>query len=145
MADPVSLRFDLEVEDGWPPVAVECLPFTESGDFFQLMSPPLFVKRLSVGDLIRVEFGEHNAVERWQHEIRSRHTTVWLARLKATQQIETILAKLEALGCYTVRAESLGVAAIDVPESVPMSKVDAVLNRASGSKIAIAFPSFRHG
>jgi hypothetical protein len=49
-----SLMFELEVDDGWPPVAVESLPFKIKENGFLLLNPPLFIKGLSVGDDISV-------------------------------------------------------------------------------------------
>jgi hypothetical protein len=48
-----SLQFSLDVEGGWPPVGSESLPFIERLEGFELMVPPLFVKDLAVGDVIR--------------------------------------------------------------------------------------------
>lgn len=54
----VELKFPLDVEDDWPPVAVEGLPFDVALGGYVATVPPLFVKDLSVGDVIAVEIGD---------------------------------------------------------------------------------------
>ena len=49
-----SLSFPLDVEDDWPPVAIESLPFEAEDRGLRLLAPPLFVNGLSVGDVITV-------------------------------------------------------------------------------------------
>jgi hypothetical protein len=50
--ETVELVFALAPEEGWPPVATECLPCMRSGDGFRILVAPLFVKGVSVGDVI---------------------------------------------------------------------------------------------
>lgn len=50
--ETVHLGFALEIDDGWPPVAVESLPLRVTREGHVVEAPPLFVKDLSVGDVI---------------------------------------------------------------------------------------------
>jgi hypothetical protein len=140
----VSLVFTLEVEDDWPPFAVESLPFDETPSGYRALVAPLFVKDLSVGDVIEADVGPDRDVRSWKHVTRSAHTTIWLLRMEATTTIAPILDRLQELGCSTVRLEQAGAYAVDVPESVSMDDVDALLEELDSDVVAAAFPSMRH-
>lgn len=149
MADKgtVSLGFVLEIEDGWPPVAVESLPFATGlvVEEYRLTKPPLFVKDLSVDDLIAVnEFDLEGNVVSWRHIVRSQRTTIWLLRLRQTEDIKRALSELRELGCNTVGLDSVGCYSIDVPENLGIEKIDAVLSSIDAERVAIAYPSMRH-
>jgi hypothetical protein len=144
MNDIVSLSFNLDVQDGWPPVAVESLPFRKTGNCYLALSAPLFVKDLSADDLISVRFSENLTVTDWKHISRSGRTTIWLLRLKRPNNIEHVLSQLRELGCSTSGTDTLGSYAIDVPVNVPISHVDSVLGLLDETVVATAFPSMRH-
>jgi hypothetical protein len=59
----VSLTFPLVVEDNWPPFASETLPFEACGQGYRLLTAPLFVRELSVDDVLEVELADKNEVE----------------------------------------------------------------------------------
>lgn len=139
----MSLSFPLSVEDGWPPVGAECLPFRPSPEGYELLVPPLFVKDLSVGDVLDVVLDE-GRVLRWRHVVRSACTTVWLLRMAQDPELEEVLVGLRKLGCNTVGLDDLGVHSIDVPAAVSMTAVDAILARLDPGRVATAFPSLRH-
>ncbi len=141
----VSLIFPLETEDGWPPVATESLPFQETRDGYVAVLPPLFVKNLSVGDIIEVRLKPGSKkVDSWQHVKKSGRTTVWLLRLRQSSTIGAVLVELRALGCNTAGLDDAGAFSVDVPESVPIETVDAVLAKLDANSVATAFPSMRH-
>lgn len=147
MSDPpiASLVFALDIEDGWPPVAAECLPFEIVPSGFRALAVPLFVKDLSVQDVIAPTIDAvHGQVTSWTHVVRSPRTTVWLLRLAKSDRIPVISQQLRDLGCYSSDAASLGCYAIDVPAEVPFDAVDAVLSACDENTVAVAFPSFRH-
>lgn len=141
---PVSLKFRLDVEDEWPPVAVESLPFRRHSTGLELLTAPLYIKGLSVGDVISADLDGEGFVEAWQHVSRSRRSTIWLLRLKRPNQIEDVLARLRAIGCYSVAFDSGGSYAVDVPETISMADVDAILAQLDAEEAAVAFPSMRH-
>jgi hypothetical protein len=87
---PVSLSFPLQVEDGGPPVATECLPFDQTEDGVCALVPPLFVKDISVGDILSVEKVEEHLVKSWQHVRRS--TVDKICQGKAADSREAIFA-----------------------------------------------------
>jgi hypothetical protein len=140
----MPLKFPLAVEDEWPPVSVECLPFAVSEEHFEALVPPLFVSDMSVGDIIAATLDEEEFVESWSHVHRSGRTTIWLLRLGQTDEIAEALARLRELECNTVSLDSAGCYAVDIPESLTMSAVDEILNSLNGEMVAVAFPSMRH-
>ena len=140
-----SLMFALDVEDGWPPAGVECLPFRVTHEGYIALAPPLFVKDVSVGDVIDVTRDDTNGlVFSWRHVEKSERTTTWLLRLKSPDMITAVLPALQELGCKTVGFEPAGAYSVDVPESVPIAAVDAVLEQLDSASVAVAFPSMRH-
>lgn len=140
---PVCLSFRLEVKDGWPPVAAEGLQCLRVESGFHVMSTPLFLKNLSVGDVIEVTDEEHNQVWSWEHISKSTNSTVWLLRLRAVE-LEPILASLTTIGCNVTSLVECGVYALDVPPSVAAAQLDECLGQLDASKVAVAYPSWRH-
>jgi Domain of unknown function (DUF4265) len=140
----VSLKFPLDIEDGWPPVAVESLPFLASTAGYQALVSPLFVKDLSVGDVIAPKLGDENTVTSWSHVHRSGRTTIWLLQLKRPNGIDAVLEEARALGCNSVGLETAGCYSIDVPEEVSIDRVDRMLATLDSDAVAVAFPSMRH-
>jgi uncharacterized protein DUF4265 len=139
-----SLSFALDVEDDWPPFAVESLPFSTLDGGFCLQKPPLFVKDLSVGDVIGVDRNQEGLVTSWWHIVRSSRTTAWLLRLQETDEIASVLSNLRELGCNTVGLDSVGCYSIDIPESVDIETIDSILSQLDSDCVAVAFPSLRH-
>lgn len=139
-----SLKFRLDVEDEWPPVGVESLPFRKADPGFEALVAPLFVKNLSVGDVIDVQLDEEGLVDSWRHLATSAHTTIWLLRLKKTTAIDEALTELRALGCNSVGLDSSGCYAVDVPPAVAISDVDLILSELDETAVATAYPSMRH-
>jgi len=142
--DVVSLKFGLDVEDGWPPVAVESLPFRVTETGYLALSAPFFVKNLSAEDVISACLSENYNVESWEHVGRSQRSTVWLLRLKTPNNIEGALARARAMTCNTSGIDSLGCYSIDVSTEVPITEVDAILADLDEDAVAVAFPSLRH-
>lgn len=88
------LQFPLEVEDDWPPVGSESLPFEKLADGYRAMSPPLFVRDLSVGDVIDVSEDEFGFVSAWRHLAKSGRSVLWLLRLSETDEIDRVPIRL---------------------------------------------------
>jgi hypothetical protein len=140
----LNLKFHLAVEDDWPPVSVESLPFIPLERSYNLLDPPLFINNLSVGDIINADIDEDNFVLSWYHIHRSRRSTIWLLRLKQSNSIRSTLIALRKLKCNTVSLETLGCYSVDVPEDLKITIVDAVLGALDDTEVAVAFPSLRH-
>ena len=142
----VELQFVLTIEDGWPPVAIEGLPATPLEYGYRVEAAPLFVKGLSVGDIIYVTRNAEGNVSSWGHLKKSNRTTIWLLRVGKVNpdDIQRILQELRALKCKTVQLPQCGTYSIDVPAECPMEEVDACLEQLDKESVAVAYPSFRH-
>lgn len=141
----ISLRFPLDVEDDWPPVGSESLPFERVTDGLEATVPPLFVKDLAVGDIIDVaEQDGEGIIRSWKHIKRSDHSTIWLLRMGGDDDIGSCLEKARSMGCNTATMDQLGCYSIDVPPSVEISDIDDILAALDQESVAIAFPAMRH-
>jgi Domain of unknown function (DUF4265) len=140
----ISLQFPLDVEDDWPPVGSESLPFRKLDEGYECLSVPLFVKDLSVGDIIQFTKDSEGLLSSWSHLRKSGRSTIWLLRLSKNDQIEPCLHKLRSLGCNTSGVVEFGCYAIDVPEVLKIQVVDEVLKDLCSDLVAVAFPAMRH-
>ena len=144
-ANIVLLEFSLSVGDGWPPVAVETLPFECKLGRYKLLAPSLFVSGLSVGDELDVSLEPGTfRVMSWSHGLKSGRSTVWLLRMHESETIRHVLCLLRDIGCHTVSLAKLGAYSVDVPEDVPIDRVDSALLGLDPVSVAAAFPSLRH-
>jgi hypothetical protein len=141
-----NLYFQLEVDDGWPPVSVEVMSCEEEAGGYLVKSPPIFIKGISVGDVITANPDSEGRVWEWQHLSQSMHTTIWLARLEEEAQtdIDEIVEKLRGFDCRIAEIRTLGCYSVDVPPQCPIDRIDEVLDDVDAERIAVAFPSFRH-
>lgn len=139
-----QLSFVLDVVDGWPPVALECIPVRQTPDGYEVLASPLFVRDLSVGDVLRAELERENRVVSYAHAHRSRNSTVWLLRTGPGLDPSATLEALHRLGCTTNGLDAFGCYSVCVPSHVSMDAVDAVLDALPEESLAVAFPSFRH-
>jgi Domain of unknown function (DUF4265) len=140
----ISLVFPLEVSDGWPPVGSESVPFELCNGGYRALVSPLFIKDLSVNDVISAELAADNSVRSWHHLHRSDHTTVWLLRLKRDNRIEEALERLRTLGCNTTGFSQAGCYSVDVPGEVDLADVDEALSILDEESVGVAYPSMRH-
>lgn len=144
----IELLFNLEQdEDDWPPVGAEGLWCEPVNTRYRLETCPLFVKGLSVGDLLEVEPDDDGSV--WQFEVvePSANSTVWIIFWDRSA-IDPALQALRSLGCDTtgpLEGMEAKICSVNVPESLEFTKVDAVLGPLEQSeRVAVAYPSYRH-
>lgn len=139
----VKLNFNLPDEgDDWPPVTTECMPFEDQGGgAYRLLVPPLFVRDLSVDDVLLVEIGKEGIVENWRHKARSNRSTIWVLGLKQ-KNFEIVVKKLLELRCNVTRALSFDVASIDVPGELDRKTLESWLDKLDED--AVGYPSYRH-
>lgn len=139
------LNFRLEIDgDGWPPVGSESLPFIErEHGLFELTVPPLFLKGLSVGDCISVDFDNEEYVSGWKCISPSRRSTVWLLKGSATN-FQLTLENLKRLRCNVERFPEMHLCAIDIPETVALVALDEIIGEFEDTGGQVAYPSFRH-
>ena len=144
MTNPITLAFELNVVDGWPPVSSESLPFVAEENGFRLLAAPLFVKDLSAQDVLKIEADIEGVVNTWSHVIHSSRTTIWILRIDEPSGIEPVLHNLRQLGCNTGRLPSAGIYSVDVPETIALEWVERELRKLLPNSVAICYPSLRH-
>lgn len=137
------LDFVLDIDDGWPPVAKQCMACVRREDGYQVQAPPLFIKNLSVGDVVDVRFGDEGEVVSWTHIARSARSTVWIM-VSGDYMVSGALERLKTMGCNVVELEQYRYYAVDVPEECAVERLDECLNAFDNRKVSVAFPSFRH-
>lgn len=138
-----ELLFVLDVDDGWPPVAKECLLCTVFESGYRVDVAPLFIKDLSVGDVISVERNEEDDVVAWSHVEKSKHSTVWIMA-HGDYSIDDAIECLKNLKCNVEELEQYRYFAVDVPEECTSEELDACLDALDSEKASTVFPSFRH-
>ena len=139
----VSIEFPLDCEDDWPPVSLECLPFRPVPGGYALLAPPMFVKDLSIDDILEIDLAGRRATA-WRHRSRSGHTTMWMMELRTTGALDAIMVRLRELGCHPVHLPACGTYSVDIPSTIPITAVDAILADLDPDTVAVAFPSMRH-
>jgi hypothetical protein len=138
-----QLMFVLEIDDGWPPVAKECMTCSDCESGYRIEVPPLFIKDLSVGDVISIERNDEGEVSAWSHVEKSMRSTIWIM-VSGGHSINDGLDCLKKLKCNVEEFEPYNYFAIDVPAECQVEQLDACLNALSGENVSVAFPSFRH-
>ncbi|WP_158290305.1 DUF4265 domain-containing protein [Ramlibacter sp. WS9] len=140
--ETTNLTFALAVDDGWPPVAAEGLPCRPVADGFEVLVPPLFVKGLAVGDVIRVKSEVNGQVTEWETLRASANSTVWL--MVQGVDLRQELDELRALGCNTSSFPGGQVHSIDVPSSLAIEELESRLDgKYSEEQVALAYPVWR--
>ncbi len=142
--DAASFVFPTDVVDDWPPVSSESLPFARCAGGYRALVCPLFVKGLSVDDVVDVDLDANQHVSRWRHIFRSRRSAIWILRLAEDNGVEEVLSRLRAIRCNTVGVDEFGSYAVDVPESVHLDTVDPILEYLDENSAGVAFASLRH-
>lgn len=138
-----EFMFDLNVDDGWPPVASEALQFSKVPGGNRLEVAPFFVPNLSAGDVLHIQATEEGRVLSWRHVLRSRRSTIWL-KSNSSAGLEATLSALKSLGCNVERLPQFGYFALDVPAECPVEDLDRHIEALEARNVAVAYPSFRH-
>ena len=136
------LTFALAVEDGWPPVAAEGLPCRQLSNGYEVLVPPLFVKGLAVGDVIKIEEENDGQVTGWSTVQASLHSTMWV--MAHGVDLSGELFELRALGCSTASFPGEGIHSIDIPPTLDPVELDSRLEgKFNGEQISVAYPAWR--
>lgn len=140
----LSLSFNLDIVDGWPPVAVEGLVFTNVGvDCYRLEVPPFFIKDLSVGDVLNIETSADGFVSKWTHEFRSLRSTIWIMDWE-DPNLEMVVAHLLSRKCNVERFKQYKYLSLDVPSECSQQELEFWLDKLDEEKASVAYPSYRH-
>lgn len=138
------LNFALDIVDDWPPVSSECISCKKVALGYKVTVAPIFIKNLSVNDIIAAEPDHVNGmIFEWSHIVKSARSTVWVMELGNSSAKECI-TELQELGCNIVKFVQYRTHSIDVPDSLSCADLDSVLKKYESEGIAIAYPSWRH-
>lgn len=136
--------FALDIEDGWPPVAVEHVWCEKSGSVFELHNAPFFVKGLAAGDKFTAEPDPVNGcVFEFSVVETGGHSLVWVLESGALQ-FEKYKPDLLSLGCNVEGFPGIRLHAIDVPASVTPESASAVMDKLETLGFSLAYPVWRH-
>jgi uncharacterized surface anchored protein len=138
----IHLIFPLQIDDGWPPVGKESLVFTKADAGYQLKTAPLFVKDLSVDDVLAVIATNEMEVESWQHVFRSGRSTAWIMDF-GDPALPDVLQQLRGLDCNIEHLIQFDYYAVDVPAEAPSGVVEACLDLLAEETAPVAYPSWR--
>lgn len=103
----------------------------------------LFIKEMSVGDLITIQRDSEGDVISWSHLVKSSRSTLWLMAY-GDYSVEGVLDGLKRLGCNVEDLKQFRYFSIDVPEDCSLADLDQCLDGLDEENSALAYPSFRH-
>ncbi len=140
-----KLRFALDVEDGWPPVATESVWCNVNDDIFELQNAPFFINGLAWGDKFRaIPDSVNGCIFDFELVASSGHSLAWVLKSEGTD-FSLHKAKLQELGCRVEGFPVYKLWSIDIPATAAESDVDSLLNEIESQGFAVAVPVWRHG
>ncbi len=139
-----KLRFALEIEEDWPPVATESVWCERIGDAYRLLNAPFFISGLAYGDTFIATVDPVNGCV-FEHQLveASGHSLVWVLNNDALDFREARQGLLD-LGCSIEGLPAFQLQAIDVPTGVDVTAINAAVGRLEELGLALAFPVWRH-
>ncbi len=139
-----KLSFALDVDDGWPPVAVEHVWCEKLGPIYELKNAPFFIHGLAVGDRFTAQPDAVNGcILEFTVLEPSGHSLVWVLE-RGDLRPDEFKAKLLALGCSVESLPAFRLHAIDVPGTVEAKAVSGAVDGLESLGFALAFPVWRH-
>ena len=139
-----KVAFALDIEDGWPPVAVEHVWCEKIGSTYQLKNSPFFIKGLAFGDKFTAETDAVNeCIFEFTTVDSSGHSLVWVIE-QENLALESYKQELFGLGCSIEGFPAFQLYAIDVPPSVEHEVINVTMDKLDSLGFAMAFPVWRH-
>ena len=138
------LMFKLATDkNGWPPAGAESIPVERVTGGYRVLTPPFFVKDISVGDIVDCSNDSEGYVSNLVCKHRSARSTIWVAP-RGAPPWQTAKAELLGLGCNVETLKEFGVSSIDLPENVSLALLDRILEPVASAGAFVAYPSLRH-
>jgi Domain of unknown function (DUF4265) len=124
--------FELDAEDGWPPVASERVWAYDVGDSrYVIDNVPWFVHDLAVGDLVRAVSPDSQSHPIFQRHLdRSDHVTIRLICFRDGPlggDLALAMEPFTRLGVYAEGVAQYGMLALDVKPGDPLDHIAAAL------------------
>jgi hypothetical protein len=139
-----ELRFALNVEDGWPPVATESVWCRVEDEIFELQNAPFFIQGLACGDKFRaVADSVNGCIFDFKLVESSGHSLAWVLQGEGAD-FASHKAKLKELGCRVEGFPACELWSIDVPATAAGADVDSLLTEIESQGFAVAVPVWRH-
>lgn len=129
----VRVVFQLDQNDGWPPVTSERLwgiPLTD--ELVRIDNVPWFVRDLSLNDVVRTFTGARGVLQAAEKITWSGNCTVRIIPYKSgamSGNLQTILELFLPLGAHAEGIEQFGMVALNVPPSADLAAVKGLLIR----------------
>lgn len=139
-----KIAFALDIEDEWPPVAIEHVWCEKAASFYQLKNTPFFIKGLAFDDKFSAELDSINGcIFEFAVLESSGHSLVWILE-QGCLELEPYKDELISLGLSVEGFPRFNLHAVDVPALVDSDAVNALMDRLEGLGFAMAFPVWRH-
>ena len=128
----VKVHFRLEIENDWPPAAVESLWAIERGDgAVELANTPFFVRGVAIGDVVETSIDDEGA--RWAGSVirPSANCTIRLIVLRgggSAAARQTVLNVFHKLGAGGEGIEQFRMVALDIPPDAKLGKIKRLLH-----------------
>ncbi|MFI1188736.1 DUF4265 domain-containing protein [Streptomyces californicus] len=133
MRDRVRVEFQLEQDDGWPPVASERLwAVSVDTDLVRIDNVPWFVSDLALNDLVETRTDSRGQLVSTGKISWSGNCTVRIIPYVADEfpgGTQGIIGRFTALGVQAEGNEQFGLIALNVPPSANISGVKRLLAR----------------
>ena len=138
------LRFALDVEEDWPPVAIESVQCAVHGDIYELLNAPFFIKGLAWGDKFRaVPDSVNGCIFEFEIVEESGHSLVWVLK-NSDSDFSNGRAALAQLGCRVEALPAFALWSVDVPPLADEASVELVLDELEEDGFAVAVPVWRY-
>ncbi|WP_328690710.1 DUF4265 domain-containing protein [Streptomyces phaeochromogenes] len=135
--DRVRVVFQLEQNDGWPPVASEGLwAIPVAADLVRIDNVPWFVRDLSLNDIVRTRTDARGALEAVEKVSWSGNCTVRIIPYEPGRfsgDPQGVIDIFSPLGVRAEGIEQFGMIALSVPSSADIPGVKGLLIRGSES------------
>jgi len=139
-----KVSFALDVEDGWPPVAVEHVWCERHDDLYKLVNAPFFIQGLAYGDkFTAVPDSVNGCVFEFTVVEPSGHSLVWVLDTE-THAFGPVKHEVLKLGCRVEGFPVFGLHSIDVPLSVDVTMLNDSVASLEARGFSLAFPVWRH-
>lgn len=115
--------FDLNVLEGWPPVAAESLHFEKVSNGYKLKSIPFFVKNVAYDDVLELDIFDGTRAVIKNIVTKSCNSTVWVYFREGVNEDE-ILPSLKALKIGVEGGALAGYYSLNLPKELSIKDFD---------------------
>ncbi|MCU1644716.1 MAG: hypothetical protein JWN03_4991 [Nocardia sp.] len=135
----VRVHFDLQVDDGWPPVGAEsmwAIPSPEP-DLVALDNIPWFVRGLAIGDVVRVSADSEGLLRMTELVAWSGNCTIRVIPFRSGPlegNLQRVLDSFEPLGANGEGLQQFGIVALNAPPTADISGMKQLLQQGEAAE-----------